>query len=146
MVLVDQIYCTWCRKFPADGERVVPFSFFINCHGPPPPLPQLYTPVAVIGPTWHVASFVLATASQWQIQQITTTCKLCSLWQVSLYQDLISSFPTDFESNKFAAAHSGKMLVVSRILSCLHQGPQQEKIVLVSSYTQVYPNIVYHGN
>ncbi|XP_072023866.1 DNA repair and recombination protein RAD54B-like [Amphiura filiformis] len=56
--------------------------------------------------------------------------------EVSLYKDLLSLYPDDFNSNVANVEYSGKLQVLSTLLKAMHAGDVKEKIVLVSNYTQ----------
>ena len=56
-------------------------------------------------------------------------------FQGSLYEGLHRLYPDSYDPDRFTTEHSGKLLVVSRMLSHIHGS--DERVVLISNYTQV---------
>ncbi|XP_014643547.1 PREDICTED: DNA repair and recombination protein RAD54B isoform X2 [Ceratotherium simum simum] len=54
----------------------------------------------------------------------------------SLYEGLINVFPADYNPLMFTEEESGKLQVLSKLLSVIHELRPTEKVVLVSNYTQ----------
>ncbi|XP_035989480.1 DNA repair and recombination protein RAD54B [Fundulus heteroclitus] len=54
----------------------------------------------------------------------------------SLYEGLADLFPESFSPSRFSASDSGKLLVLSDLLSAIRQLSPSDRVVLVSNYTQ----------
>ncbi|XP_026987209.1 DNA repair and recombination protein RAD54B isoform X1 [Sagmatias obliquidens] len=54
----------------------------------------------------------------------------------NLYEGLINVFPADYNPLMFAEEESGKLQVLSKLLAVIHELCPDEKVVLVSNYTQ----------
>uniref|UniRef100_A0A8C7VMR2 RAD54 homolog B n=1 Tax=Oncorhynchus mykiss TaxID=8022 RepID=A0A8C7VMR2_ONCMY len=74
---------------------------------------------------------------------ITALKKLCnhpgllySTVQGSLYEGLRGVFPESYSSGGFSTADSGKLLVLSDLLTTIHHLSPTDRVVLVSNYTQ----------
>uniref|UniRef100_A0AAZ3RB11 RAD54 homolog B n=1 Tax=Oncorhynchus tshawytscha TaxID=74940 RepID=A0AAZ3RB11_ONCTS len=72
---------------------------------------------------------------------ITALKKLCNhpglLYSTgSLYEGLRGVFPESYSSGGFSTADSGKLLVLSDLLTTIHHRSPTDRVVLVSNYTQ----------
>ncbi|XP_075438826.1 DNA repair and recombination protein RAD54B isoform X2 [Ascaphus truei] len=54
----------------------------------------------------------------------------------NLYRSLVDIFPHDYSSDKFSEWESGKLQVLTKLLSAVREHSPSERIVLVSHYTQ----------
>ncbi|ESP03752.1 hypothetical protein LOTGIDRAFT_110407, partial [Lottia gigantea] len=54
----------------------------------------------------------------------------------SVYSGLSPLYPSDYDDQQLVAEHSGKLMVLSAILTAVHHPASREKIVLVSNHTK----------
>ena len=59
------------------------------------------------------------------------------LFQSDLYQGLYALYPSGYDINAADTEGSGKLMVLSQLLAAFYGAEPQERVVLVSNYTQV---------
>ncbi|XP_030072552.1 DNA repair and recombination protein RAD54B isoform X3 [Microcaecilia unicolor] len=70
------------------------------------------------------------------IKESKVSANLDEFANSSLYEGLMDSFPSDYNSIPFKETDSGKLQVLAKLLAGIHMYNPSERVVLVSNYTQ----------